>query len=264
MKKIFSILLILATLCLFLFACNSNTTDTGNDTSTGNSQISDTSTDTDSDLITDTDTNTDTDSDILTDADTNIDTDSDILTDTDTNADTDSDISTDTDTNTDTDSDQASDTSAPSTPEDSDVIIDPAEPQATNFTMLDYNGNEITLDSIKGKPIVLNFWASWCPPCRNEMPAFEQAYKLYGSDVQFVMVSHLAWGSDTVESAKAFYEQSGYTFPVYFDTKFEAYSAYGINSIPRTVFINADGTVSNYITGGISYAILEQEINKIK
>jgi len=269
MKKFLSILLILATLCLFLFACNSNTTDTGNDTSTGNSQISDTSTDTDSDLITDTDTNIDTDSDILTDADTNID--------------TDSDISTDTDTNTDTDSDQASDTSTPSTPDDSDIIITDSDttsdsdedidsdtdteipqPQATNFTMLDYNGNEITLDSLKGKAIVLNFWASWCPPCRNEMPAFEQAYKLYGSDVQFVMVSHLAWGSDTVESAKAFYEQSGYTFPVYFDTKFEAYSAYELNSIPRTVFINADGTVSNYITGGISYAILEQEINKIK
>lgn len=250
MKKFLSILLILATLCLFLFACNSNTSDTGNDTSTGNSQISDTSTDTDSDLITDTDTNTDTDSDILTDTDTNID--------------TDSDISTDTDTNTDTDSDQASDTSAPSTPEDSDIIIDTAKPQATNFTMLDYNGNEITLDSLKGKPIVLNFWASWCPPCRNEMPAFEQAYKEYGNDVQFIMVSHLAWGSDTVESAKAFYEQSGYTFPIYFDTKFEAYSTYEIQSIPRTVFINADGTISNYITGGISYTVLIQEINKIK
>lgn len=251
MRRIILVLLILSTLCLFLFACNSNDLDTSSDTNTtAGNQNSDTTADTSSDISTDTNTNIDTGSDILTDANTNID--------------TDSDISTDTDTNTDTDSDQASDTSVPSTPDDSDIIIDTPLPQAPSFTMIDYNGNELTLDSLKGKAIVLNFWASWCPPCKAEMPAFEEAYKQYGSDVQFVMVSNLAWGSDTVETAKAFYDNSGYSFPIYFDTKFEAYRAYGLESIPRTVFINADGTISNYITGGISFKILTEEIEKIK
>ena len=252
MKRILSILLILATLCLFLISC-----DNGNNTNTDTNYETTTDTSSDSNVIIDTGSDQISDSDVAVDTGSDENTDSNIESDASSDTDTDSESKTPDDNGViiDTDSDEIL---------DSDTDTEIPQPQAPSFTMIDYNGNEITLDSLKGKPIVLNFWASWCPPCRNEMPAFEQAYKEYGNDVQFIMVSHLAWGNDTVQSAKAFYEQSGYTFPIYFDNEFEAYSVYGLQSIPRTVFINADGTVSRYITGGISYTILSQEIEKIK
>jgi thiol-disulfide isomerase/thioredoxin len=237
MKKITAILLILATLCLFLVSCNGN-----NDTDT--SEIIDTS----SDILTNTDSNTVSDADV--DKDTSADTN------TDTNTDTDIDV----DTSTDTEADTSTDTSV-----DTDTDADDTEKvYAPNIKLLDYNGNEVTLESFRGKVIVLNFWASWCPPCKAEMPDFEKAFQKYGSDVEFVMVSHLAWGSDTIESAKSFYNQSGYTFPIYFDYQFEGYYAYGLESIPRTVIINSDFTVSAYYTGMISEQILENAIENAK
>lgn len=245
MKKITAILLILATLCLFLVSCNGN-----NDTDT--SEIIDTSSDiltnTDSNTVSDTDVDKDTSADTNTDTNTDTDIDADTSTDTDTNTDTTTDTTTDTDTNTDTESET----------DDAEKVYSP------NINLLDYNGNEVTLESFRGKVVVLNFWASWCPPCKAEMPDFETAYQKYGNDVEFVMVSHLAWGSDTIESAKSFYNSSGYTFPIYFDYQFEGYYAYDLQSIPRTVIINSDGTVCAYYTGMISEQILENAINSAK
>ena len=243
MKKITAILLILATLCLFLVSCNGNNdTDTDKITDTSSDVITDTSSDTESDVDTNSEVVTDTDTGADTEIDTSIDTSTD--TNTDINIDTSTDTETDTDTDTDTD--------------DTDKVYAP------NIRLLDYNGNQVSLNDFRGKVIVLNFWASWCPPCKAEMPDFETAYQKYGSDVVFVMVSHLAWGSDTIESAKSFYDQSGYTFPIYFDYQFEGYYAYDLQSIPRTVIINSDFTVSAYYTGMISEQILENAINSAK
>ncbi len=135
---------------------------------------------------------------------------------------------------------------------------------APNIALLDYNGKEIELTDFYGKGVVLNFWASWCPPCKAEMPDFEEAYKEYGSDVHFVMVSHLAWGNDTISSAKAFYEQSGYTFPVYFDYKYKGYSEYGLDSIPQTFIIDKNGNIQKHFTGMITKGQLISAIEAIK
>ena len=257
MKKITAILLILATLCLFLVSCNGNNdTDTDKITDTSSDVITDTSSDTESDIDTNSDVVTDTD----TGADTEIDTSIDTSTDTNTDTNIDTSIDTDTDTNTDTNIDTSTDTE---TETDTDTD-DTDKVYAPNIRLLDYNGNQVSLNDFRGKVIVLNFWASWCPPCKAEMPDFETAYQKYGSDVVFVMVSHLAWGSDTIESAKSFYDQSGYTFPIYFDYQFEGYYAYDLQSIPRTVIINSDFTVSAYYTGMISEQILENAINSAK
>ena len=251
--KAISILLIIATLCMFLFSCNGNNdTDTGKITDTSSDVITDTSSDTESDVDTNSDVVTDTD----TGADTEIDTSIDISTDTNTDTNIDTSIDTSTDTNTDTNIDTSTDTDTET--DDTDKVYAP------NIRLLDYNGNQVLLNDFRGKVIVLNFWASWCPPCKAEMPDFETAYQKYGSDVVFVMVSHLAWGSDTMESAKSFYDQSGYTFPIYFDYQFEGYYAYDLQSIPRTVIINSDFTVSAYYTGMISEQILENAINSAK
>ena len=135
---------------------------------------------------------------------------------------------------------------------------------APDIALLDYNGNEVSLSDFYGKKgVVLNFWASWCPPCKAEMPDFEEAYKKYGNEVNFLMVSHLAWGNDTIETAKAFYEGSGYTFPVYFDYKFEGYEKYGLDSIPQTIIIDKNGNITKHFTGMISYDALVSEIDRI-
>ena len=113
---------------------------------------------------------------------------------------------------------------------------------APDFTVLDQDGNEVKLSDMIGKPVVLNFWASWCGPCTSEMPHFESAYQEYGEDVVFMMVNMTDGSRETIETATSFYDHSGYTFPIYFDSSYEAAIAYSVTSIPSTYFIGADGT----------------------
>ena len=132
---------------------------------------------------------------------------------------------------------------------------------APDFTVLDWEGNARKLSEFVGKPIVLNFWASWCGPCKSEMPEFEAAYEKYGDQIHFVMVNCTA--GDSMEDAKAFIEKNGYTFPVYFDTTNEASYVYGANSIPMTIFIDANGDMVTYARGALSGELLEKGIGMI-
>ena len=83
---------------------------------------------------------------------------------------------------------------------------------APDFTVYDAEGNEVKLSDFIGKPVVLNFWASWCGPCKAEMPFFDAMYNDYKDKVQVVMVNVTDGSRDTVESVTAFYEDSDYTF----------------------------------------------------
>ena len=151
-------------------------------------------------------------------------------------------------------------TSAPSdTAENGETAAD----TAPDFTMLDMEGNEVKLSDFFGTPIVLNFWASWCPPCKAELPDFEEACKRYEGKVTFLMVNLTDGQRETVEVAKSYIASQGYTFPVYFDTKYEAAYTYGVSSIPQTYFINADGSLEARATGMLSAAQLEKGIGMI-
>lgn len=127
-----------------------------------------------------------------------------------------------------------------------------------NFTVYDLNGNEVSLYDYFGKPVVLNFWATWCGPCQSEMPAFDQMYQKYNNQVTFLMVNVTDGSRDTVESVTAFYKDSGYTFPIYFDTTLEASMNYGAYSIPLTFFIDAEGNLLYNQMGAISEDTLAQ------
>lgn len=135
---------------------------------------------------------------------------------------------------------------------------------AIDFTMTDKDGNEVKLSNFAGKPIVLNFWASWCGPCQMEMPDFEEMYKTYGEEVQFVMVNMTDGSQETVESATQFISEKGYTFPVYYDTKMEGAYYYSVYSLPMTYFIGADGYVTGRSTGMISAENLLKGIEAIR
>ena len=137
-----------------------------------------------------------------------------------------------------------------------------ADYSAPDFTVLDWEGNSQKLSEFVGKPIVLNFWASWCGPCKSEMPDFDEAYKKYGDEIHFLMVN-CTGGRETVDSAKSFIEESGYSFPVYFDTTYEAASIYGASSIPLTYFIDAKGNLVTYGMGALSAQLLQTGIDMI-
>ena len=136
---------------------------------------------------------------------------------------------------------------------------DPPASIAPDFTMLDMEGNEVTLASFFGKPIVLNFWASWCGPCKMEMPEIQKFYEQYGDQIHFLLVSV----DESVDTAKAFVSDSGYTFPVYFDTTSEGAYTYGASSIPLTFFIDAEGNLTAYYMGAMSQSILQQGVDMI-
>lgn len=133
---------------------------------------------------------------------------------------------------------------------------------APDFTVTDMDGNSVSLSDKFGKPIIVNFWASWCPPCKSEMPDFEEAFKEYGNEITFMMVN-MTGGRETVESAKSFIEKSTYSFPVYFDTEYQAAMTYGVSSIPQTIFIDKYGNLTAYAQGMIDKNALDTGIGMI-
>ena len=133
---------------------------------------------------------------------------------------------------------------------------------APDFTVYDADGNPVRLSDYIGTPIVLNFWASWCGPCQMEMPHFEQAYLDMGEDIHFVMVN-MTGGRETQKSAQEFLDETGYTFPVFFDLDMEAAYNYGVYSLPMTVFIDEAGNVQDLAIGAIDEATLLSKIDTI-
>ena len=136
--------------------------------------------------------------------------------------------------------------------------------KAPDFTVYDAEGKAVKRSDMQGTPVVLNFWASWCPPCKSEMPDFDAVYQELGGEVQFMMVDLTDGGRETAETGAAYIKEQGYTFPVFFDTDGEAARAYAVRSIPTTMFIDKDGYIVTGVQGAISEANLRRGIDLIR
>lgn len=148
------------------------------------------------------------------------------------------------------------DTSNPSGAQNADA----AQPEnlAADFTVYDASGNAVSLSDLRGKPVIVNFWASWCPPCKAELPYFDEAFQQYGEDIVFLMVDLADGESETQEAAARYVSECGYAFPVYYDIFGSAANAYQLYSIPQTVAVNAAGEqVFSRIGGLTEQTVLE-------
>lgn len=135
---------------------------------------------------------------------------------------------------------------------------------APDFTVTDGGGNRVSTADLSGKPVILNFWATWCPPCRSELPVFDKLYRQYGNEVSFMMIDLTDGYRETVEGVKKFMSENGYTFPVYYDTEGSAAEAYNVSSIPFTVAVGRNGNIVGTHLGAMSEAALEKLIKTVK
>lgn len=145
---------------------------------------------------------------------------------------------------------------------DAEAATAPVE-LAPDFTVYDIDGNAVKLSDFIGKPVVINFWATWCGPCKTELPWFDQLHTRFGRDVEFLMVNLTDGQRDTKESVSGFVADNGYGFPVYYDTDSSAGISYNVSAIPVTVFIDANGEVTRTVTGVISEKLLTNMVIKM-
>lgn len=131
--------------------------------------------------------------------------------------------------------------------------------KAPDFTVTDASGNEVRLSDFRGKPVVLNFWATWCDYCTWEMPYFDDA-AAENPDVQFLMVNVTDGLRETVRKASKYIEEEGYEFDVFYDTQRDAVGAYYVNSYPATFFIDEEGDLVAYHRGMLNREMLDQGI----
>lgn len=135
--------------------------------------------------------------------------------------------------------------------------------KALHFTLADLNGNTIQLSDYKGKRVLINFWGSWCPPCKNEMPLMQKLYEKY-QDENFVI---LAVNSTVFENRRVdavrFVEKHGLTFPVPMDEKNQVTSMYDVLSYPTSFFIDSDGVIRSRIIGEMNEEFMEKEIKRL-
>ena len=134
---------------------------------------------------------------------------------------------------------------------------------APSFSLADPKGQQYDLARLRGKPVVLNFWATWCPPCRAEMPAIERYYEQYSMQGLLVLGVN-ATNQDYPLNIVPFVQQYALTFPILLDETGQISREYQVRSLPSTYFINRDGTIAEVVIGGpMSDVILSTYIREI-
>lgn len=132
-----------------------------------------------------------------------------------------------------------------------------------DFSLPSYDGEEISLSELKGRPVVMNFWATWCPPCRAEMPAMQRVFRDY-EDRGLIVLAVNSINQDSLNAVGEFIEQYGLTFPILLDDQGVVANEYQIRSLPTTFFIDSKGVIREIVIGGpMSEALLRSRIENM-
>lgn len=147
-----------------------------------------------------------------------------------------------------------------------DAIILLSAPQvgfnAPDFSLKTMTGETIGISDFSGQPVIINFWASWCPPCRAEMPAFQAVYDEYKDRVSILAIN--ASDLDTLIAAQSLVSQFALTFPILLDSTGSVQQQYEITSLPTTFFVGSDGKIFQIEIGGpLTEAGLRTRIDKM-
>ena len=134
---------------------------------------------------------------------------------------------------------------------------------APDFTLSLLDGGEITLSELQGKVVLVNFWTSWCPPCREEMPAIETVYRSY-KDIGLVVIGVNLTAQDSQQAAATFAQEVGVTFPIALDVNNAVGNSYRVTALPTSFFIDRKGVIRSIIVGGpMSEAVIQSKVEEL-
>lgn len=133
---------------------------------------------------------------------------------------------------------------------------------APDFELRTLSGEPIRLSDLVGKPVIINFWATWCAPCQVEMPAFEAAHQKYNQDLIILAVNSTI--QDDASQVEDFVRARDLTFPILLDPNGTATRAYQVRALPTTIMVNRNGMITNVVMGGpLSEAFLLSQIENL-
>ena len=131
---------------------------------------------------------------------------------------------------------------------------------APDFTLTNLAGEKVTLSQFRGRPVVVNFWATWCVPCRQEMPAFQRAFSTYQDEGLVILALNL---EETAPLVEPFVEEFGLTFEILYDNDGAINKTYQVTGLPRTVFIDRQGVIKHIQVGEVQEVVLQGLLDRI-
>lgn len=150
-------------------------------------------------------------------------------------------------------------------PEKTETSEDPGakRQEAIDVTFYDSEGKAVKLSDYYGKPVVMNFWATWCGYCKQEMPDFQEVYEEYKDKVEFLFINSTDGSRETREKAETYLQEQGYTIPAFYDEDMDAVYTYSVNSLPTTMLLDKEGRVAAYAPGLIEKEALIKALDTL-
>ena len=135
--------------------------------------------------------------------------------------------------------------------------------EAIDVTFYDSEGKAVKLSDYYGKPVVMNFWATWCGYCKKEMPDFQEVYEEYKDKVEFLFINSTDGSRETREKAETYLQEQGYTIPAFYDEDLDAVYTYSVNSLPITMLLDKQGRVAAYAPGLVEKEALASALDAL-
>lgn len=135
---------------------------------------------------------------------------------------------------------------------------------APDFALTDLQGNTVRLSDFKGKKVLVNFWATWCPPCRVEMPHMQKFYEDYQSKDVVILGVNLTPTEENPDNVQAFVKEQQLTFPIVLDKEGDVMQTYQVVAYPTTFLLDSDGVIREKFQGAIHYDMMKEAVSNIK